>query len=326
MSSRRDFITLLGGAAATWPAVAHGQHRRRLRTVGILGVSTPSAWGQWVSAFVQRMRELGWIEGRTVAIEVRWAEGRSERYDEIAAEFVRSDVDVIVTGGSAVLAARRATSAIPIVFAIGSEPVGSGMVAALARPEGNVTGLSLQASDLASKRVELLGEMLPGLRRLSIMANVHNPSSVLEGSEVRAAAHQLGLDVHSIDIQVAHDIEAAFVSLKPGAQAIYLCGDALLNANRSRISMLALEARVPTISNNRGNTEHGGLMSYGPNVADLFRRAADFVDKIFRGAKPAEIPVEQPTKFELVINLKTAKALGIEIPPTLLARADEVIE
>jgi putative tryptophan/tyrosine transport system substrate-binding protein len=325
MSTRREFITLLGAVGA-WPFDARAQHPHRLRTVGILGVSTPSAWGQWVSAFTRRLRELGWIEGRNLSIEIRWAEGRSERYDAIAAEFVQMGVDVIVTGGSAVLAARRATSAIPIVFAIGSEPVGSGMVSALARPDGNVTGLSLQASDLASKRVELLAEMLPRLRQFAIMANVHNPSSVLEGREVRAAAQQLGLEVRTIDIWVADDIAAAFVSLEPGTQAVYLCGDALLNANRARIATLALGARIPTISNNRGDAEHGGLLSYGPNVPDLFRRAADLVDKVLRGAKPADIPVEQPTRFELVINLKTAKALSLEVPPTLLARADEVIE
>ena len=252
---------------------------------------------------MQRLRELGWIEGRTVAIEYRWAEGRSERFAEIAAEFVRLKVDVIVTSGTAVLAAKQATSVIPIVFAVAGDPVGTGLVASLARPGGNVTGLSIQATDLAGKRLELLREVVPGLRRLAIMANVGNPAAVLEMGEVQATARTLGLEVATFEIRRAEDIAPAFEALKGRADALYVCADPLVNTNRIRINTLALGARLPTMYGFREYVEAGGLMSYGPNFPDLFRRAADFVDKILRGAKPADIPVEQPTKFDLVINL-----------------------
>jgi putative tryptophan/tyrosine transport system substrate-binding protein len=272
------------------------------------------------------LRELGWIEGRTVGIDVRWAEGRSERFIEIAAEFVRLKVDVIVTGGTAVPAAKQATSVIPIVFAVESDPVGSGLVASLARPGGNVTGLLQQAGDLAGKRIELLREVLPSLRRLAIMGNAASPSSVLEMREVQETASTLGIEVDSLEIRRVEDIGPAFEALKTGAQALYVCPDSPVQTNRARISTWALAARLPTIYANRGYLETGGLMSYGPNVAELFRRAANYVDKILRGAKPADLPVEQPTTFELVINLNTAKAIGLSISPTLLARAEEVIE
>jgi putative tryptophan/tyrosine transport system substrate-binding protein len=275
---------------------------------------------------VQRLRELGWIEGRTVAIEYRWAEGRSERYTEIAAEFVRLKVNVIVTVGSAVVTVKQATSVIPIVFAIAVDPLGTGLVASLARPGGNVTGLSIQANDLAAKRLGLLREVFPGLRRLAIMANVGYPAAVVEIGEVRAAARKFGLEVDMLEIRRAEDIAPTFGALQSGAQALYVCADALVNANHARINTLALGARVPTIYPDRTFLEAGGLMSYGPNNAELFGRAADYVDKILRGAKPGDLPVEQPTKFELVINLTTAKALGLTIPESFLLRADEVIE
>ena len=289
--------------------------RAKLPTIGFLGAGTPSAWSHWTAAFVQRLRELGWIEGRTVAIEYRWAEGRSERFAEIAAEFVRLKVDVIVTVGSAVAAAKQATSTIPIVFAMAVDPVGTGMVATLARPGGNVTGLSIQSTELAGKRLELLREVLPGLRRLAIIANVGYPASVLEMGEVQAAARKLGLEVDVLEIRRAEDIAPAFGALKSGVQALYVCPDALVNANHARINTLALGARLPTIHPFRDYLAAGGLMSYGANNTDLFRRAADYVDKILRGAKPADLPVEQPTKFDLVINLTTAKALGLDVPP-----------
>ena len=324
---RRRFITLLGGAAAAWPLAARAQQPGKLPTIGFLGATTPSAGSQWVAAFVQRLRELGWIEGRTVAIEYRWAEGRTERSAEIAAEFVRLKVDVIVTSGTApVIAVKQATSIIPIVFAAAGDPVGTGLVASLARPGGNITGLSIQAADLAGKRLELLREIVPGLRRLAVLANVGNPAAVLEMGEVQAAARTLGLEVVTLEIRRAEDIAPAFETLKGRADALYVCADALVNTNRIRINTLALGARLPTMHRSREYVEAGGLMSYGPNFPDLFRRAADYVDKILRGAKPGDIPVEQPTKFDLVINLITAKALGVTIPPTLLARADEVIE
>ena len=324
---RREFITLLGGAAAVWPLAARGQQREKLPTIGFLGAASASAMKSWLDAFVARLRELGWIEGRTVAIEIRWAEGRRERVAEIAAEFVQLKVDVIVTSATPpTLAAKQATAVIPIVFAAVSDPVGPGLVASLARPGGNVTGLANQTSDTAGKKLELLREAVPGLRRLAIMANVGNPASVLEMGEVQATARTLGLEVTTSEIRRAEDIAPAFEALKDRADALYLGPDPLMNTNRTRVNILAVGARLPTMQGAREYVEAGGLMSYGPNFPDQFRRVADFVDKILRGTKPADIPVEQPTKFDLVINLTTAKALGLEVPPSLLARADEVIE
>jgi len=274
---------------------------------------------------VQRLRELGWIEGRTIAIEYRWADGRFERFAEIAAEFVRLKVDVILTSGPSVFAAKQATSVIPIVFATVADPLSTGLVASLARPGGNVTGLSLTSPELASKRLELLREVVPGLRRLAIMANADYPPAVRELDEVEIAAHPLGIETIALKIRQAVDIAPAFEELKGRAEALYVVGESLTSANHVRINIFALAARLPTMHLVREMLT-GGLVSYGPNFPSLYRRAGDFVDKILRGAKPADIPVEQPTKFDLVINLVTAKALGLEIPPTLLARADEVIE
>ncbi len=322
---RREFITLLGGAAVGWPLGAEAQ-QPKLPTIGLLGASTSSNWSQWTAAFVERLRELGWIEGRTVAIEYRWAEGRSQSFAEIAVEFVRLKVDVIVTAGSPAVVAKRATSAIPIVFAIAVDPVGSGLVASLARPGGNVTGLSTQTPELAGKRIELLREVLPSLRRLAIIANVGYAGSVHEIGEVRAAASKLGLDVDVLEIRRAEDIPPAFGALKSEVQALYVCPDALVNANHARINTLALGARLPTIHPFRDYLGAAGFMSYGANNAALFRRAGDYVDKILHGGKPGDMPVEQPTKFELVFNLVTAQALGLTLSPLLLARADEVIE
>jgi putative ABC transport system substrate-binding protein len=323
---RREFITLLGGVAASWPLAARAQQAGKLPTIGFLGTTTPSAQNQWTAAFVQRLRELGWIEGRTVAIEYRWGEGRNERFADIAAEFVRLKVDVIVTGGAAVLAAKQATSVIPIVFAFALDPLGSGFVVSLARPGGNITGLSFQAPDLAGKRLELLREVLPGFRRLAILSNVGNPNTLLEMGEIEATARTLGFEIAKLEIRRAEDIATAFEALKGGADALYVCSDALTNTNRVRINTLALAARLPTMSGNREFIEAGGLMSYGTNFPDLFRRAGDYVDKILRGAKPSDLPVEQPTKFDLVVNLTTAKALGLAVPHGLLTRADEVVE
>jgi putative tryptophan/tyrosine transport system substrate-binding protein len=323
---RRQFITLLGGAAA-WPLAARAQQVPRLPTIGFLGSATPSAQSQWVAALVQRLREVGWIEGRNIAIEYRWGEGRAERFAEVAAEFVRLKVDVIVTSGTPpVLAAKQATGVIPIIFAAAGDPVGTGLVASLARPGGNVTGLSIQAPDLAGKRLELLREVVAGLRRVAVIGNVGNPLSVLEMHEVQAAAKTLGLETAVLEIRRAEDIAPAFEALKSGAQALCVVFDPLMTTNRIRINTLALGARLPTMHGLRDYVEAAGLMSYAANIPDLFRRAADYVDKILRGAKPADLPIEQPTKFELVVNLTTAKAIGLTIPPTLLARADEVIE
>jgi putative ABC transport system substrate-binding protein len=318
---RREFISLVGGGVVL-PLAARAQQPAKLLTIGFMGAGTPSGWTQWTAAFLQRLRELGWMEGRNVAIEYRWAEGSTERYIEIANEFVRLKVDVIVTVGGD--AAKQATSFIPIVVALMPDPVDRGLVASLARPGGNVTGLSLFATDLAGKRLELLREIVPGLRRLAILGNVG--SNVLELNEVQTTAKMLGLEVVAVEIRQADDIAPAFEALKGRAEAMYVAANPLANTNRVLINDLALDAQMPTVHGFRQYVETGGLISYGPNTADLFRRAGDYVDKILRGAKPADMPVEQPTKFDLIVNLKTAKALGLTVPPSLLARADEVIE
>jgi ABC-type uncharacterized transport system substrate-binding protein len=324
--NRRKVVSLVGGAAV-WPIAARAQQSGKPPTIGFMGSTTASVAAQWVASFVQRLRELGWHEGLNVAIEYRWAEGRSERFAEIVAEFVRLKVDVILTHNTpTVLAAKQATSVIPIVFATAGDPVGSGLVASLARPGGNVTGVSSQASDAAGKRLELLQEVVPGQRRFAVLANLASSYPAVELSEVQAASRALGLEVSHFDIRRAEDIALAFEALKGHAEALYVVADPLASTNRIRINTLALGVRLPTMHSVREFVEAGGLMSYGPNWPSQFRRAADFVDKILRGAKPVDIPVEQPTKFDLVVNLTTAKALGLEVPPTLLARADEVIE
>ena len=322
---RRKFLATLGGASAAWPLAARAQQQGKLPTIGFLGAEA-TAWSAYITAFAERLRALGWIEGRTIAIEYRWSEGRPERVAEIAAEFVRLKVDVIVTNGPAVATLKQATSVIPIVFAVALDPVGGGLVASLAQPGGNVTGQSTQQSDLAGKRVELLRDVVPRLRRLAIILNVDYPSAVLEMGEVQAATRALGIEVATLEIRRAEDIAPAFAALKGQADVLYVVVDALVVANLARINILAVGARLPTMFNTRAYVKAGGLMSYGPNLSDLFRRAADMVDKILRGAKPGDIPVEQPTKFELVINLTTAKALALTIHDSLLLRADEVIE
>ena len=324
---RREFIALLGGAATAWPLVAHAQQSGKLPTIGFLGLSTRSAATEWTAAFVQRLRELGRIEGRTITIEYRWGEGREERFAEIAAELVRLKVDIIVTAGTpAVVAAKQATTVIPIVFAAAGDPVEAGLVASLARPGGNVTGLSSQTPDLATKRLEILREVVPGLRRLAILSNVGNRLAVLEMGEVQAAAGTLLLEVVTLEIRRGQDIAPAFEALKGRADALYVCLDGLLLTNRIRINTLALTARLPMMTATRDSVEVGGLMSYGPNFPELWRRAGDYVDRILLGTKPSDIPVEQPTKFDLVINLTTAKALDLKVPESFLLRADEVIE
>jgi putative ABC transport system substrate-binding protein len=322
---RREFITFIGGAAVGWPLAVHAQQAGRLPTIALLGGSA-TAWGPWMAAFVARLRELNWIEGRTVAIEYRWTEGRIERAAEFAAEFVRLKPDIIVTTSGSAPTVKQTTSIIPIVFVLGNDPLGSGLVASLARPGGNVTGLSIQATDVAGKRLELLREVVPRLRRLAIMADAGFADGVLEIGEVQANARTLGLDVIVLELRRAEDIAPAFEAAKDQADALYIVVDALIQANRTRIITLALTARLPMILNTRDFVQAGALMSYGPSFPALFRRAADFVDKILRGAKPGDIPVEQPTKFELVINLTTAKGLGLTIPEAFLLRADELIE
>jgi putative tryptophan/tyrosine transport system substrate-binding protein len=327
MSTRREFITLLGGAAATSPFVARAQQSARLATIGLLGGGSASQQAKWTAAFLQRLRELGWIEGRNIAIEYRWTEGSYERAAEFATELVRLKVDVIVTSGTPIiLAAKRATTIVPIVFAAAADPLGGGLVASLARPGGNVTGLSLQSSDLVGKRLDLLREVVPRLNRLAVIASAGSPAAMLEMGEVQTAARTLGVEPATFEIRQTEDFAVAFEKMKSHAQGLYVATDPFMTAHRVRINTLALSMRLPTMHGIRDYVEMGGLMSYGASFPDQWRRAGDYVDKILRGAKPADLPVEQPTKFDLTINFVTAKALGLEVPQTLLARADEVIE
>jgi len=314
----------LGGAAVAWPLATRAQQPVPL--VGLLN-SEPSTEQLRVDSFIKRFRELGWIEGYTVAIESRWAEGRPERVAEIAAEFVRLKVSVIVTSGAGpVSAVRQATQFIPIVFAIATDPVATGLVATLARPGGNITGLSYMGTDLASKRLEFLRGAIAGLARLGIMAHNAAAGALLEMRETQITASTRGLEAITLEITAANEIASAIERLKNRVDALYVCPDPLINANRARIVTSVLAAGLPTIFGERENVDAGGLMSYGPNVPDMYRRAAEIVDKILRGTKPADITVEQPTQFELVINLKAAKTLGLTIPQSLLSRADEIVE
>jgi putative ABC transport system substrate-binding protein len=322
---RREFIAGVAGAAA-WPMVVLAEQPAKVPIIGFLGPASASAMKLWATAFVQRLAELGWKEGRNIAIEYRWADGYTERLPEIAAEFVRLRVDVVVTTGSAVPAFKQATSVIPIVFAIANDPVGGGLVDSLARPGGNVTGLSILAADLGGKRLEILREFIPSLSRLATIGDMTNLVTASETSQVQEAARTLGIEVIKSEVRRAQDIAPAIDALRGRADALYVQSDPLMNTNRMRISILAVGAHLPTLSGIRDYIEAGGLMSYGPNFPDLFRRSGDYVDKILRGAKPADLPIEQPTKFDLVVNQTTARALGLAIPPSLLARADEVIE
>jgi putative ABC transport system substrate-binding protein len=321
---RRTFITLLGSAAA-WPAVMRAQPAKRPPTIGFIGVNA-AAWRPWTAAFVDRLRELGWVEGRTIAIEYRWDEGIGVHDREIAAELVRLKTHVIVAVGTAVPAVMQATSTIPIVFPLADDPVGHGLAESLARPGGNVTGLSLQQIDLAGKRMGLLHDVVPQLRKLAVMFDAGYSSAMQEMGEVLSAARTLDIEVTALEIRREEDIATAFASLKGGADGLYVVIDPLVNIHRAHIIELTLAARLPMIFGTRDYARDGGLMSYGPNLPDLFRRAAEFVDKILAGAKPANIPIEQPVKFDLVINLKAAKTLGLNVPQGLLASADEVIE
>jgi putative ABC transport system substrate-binding protein len=322
---RREFIAL-SGAAAAWPLAASAQ-QSKIPTIGFAGSGTSSTQGWMTAVLSQRLGGLGWIEGRTVAVEYRWAEGRNERANEIAAEFVRLKVDVIVSIGTPLTAAaKQATSLIPIVFAVVGDPVASGFVASLSHPGGNITGLSNQAPDTAAKRLGLLRDVVPDLRRLAILANVNNPLITRETKEVEAAARTLGLVATTSEVRRADDIAPAFEAIKGSVGALYVCTDGLTISNRVRINTLALAARLPTVHSNPDQLEGGGLISYAPDQKQMLRRAAEIVDKVLRGTKPGDIPAEEPTKYELVINLKTAKELGLTVPYSMQLLADEVIE
>jgi len=327
---RREFLTILSGAAMApliWPGGALAQQPRNPSTIGFLGTTTPTIWSANVTAFQNRLRELGWTEGRNVSIEYRWAQGRDERYAEFAGEFAQQKVDVIVTAGTtAVMALKKATSTIPIVFAAAGDPVRTGLVTSLARPGGNVTGLSNLQTDLGGRRLELLREILPNLKRVAVFGNVGSPLIALEMEGVKADAAKLGLDTFRLEVTKAEEIVPALQALNGRADALYICSDPFLTTYRVRINTMAVAQKLPTMNAFREYVVAGGLLSYGPNFPDLFRRSADYVDKILRGAKPADIPVEQPVKFDLVINNTTAKAIGLTIPEQFLLRANEVIE
>ena len=316
---RRKFLTLLGSVAVAFPLAAPAQQASKRPTVALV-LYRAAIESALLAAFTERLHQLGWIDGRTVVIENRWSEGRPEQIAEIAAQFVQEKVQVIVTYGAAVATLKQPTTSIPIVV-IAYDPVGSGLVASLSRPGGNVTGLSLQAPETAGKRLELLRQLVPGLGRLAILFDATYLATVLEKDNVETVARHLGLEVEPFETRRAEDIAPVFDALK--ADALYVVGNA---ANGARIAALALNMRLPTTFEHVSAVRDAGLMSYGPDLTALFRRAADFVDKILRGAKPGELPIEQPTKFNLAINLRTAGALGLSVPPILLATADEVIE
>jgi putative ABC transport system substrate-binding protein len=323
----RRRLLLGGGLLVATGATAHAQQPAKRPTIGLLYTSTPLLGKARIDAFMRRLGELGWVDGRNITVDLRWGEGSAERVDEALSEFVRRNVDVIVMNGDAqVREAKRKTATIPIVISSAGDPVGSGLVASLARPVGNVTGLSLSLPETAGKRLALLREAVPSLRRVAILGNFSNPTIALEFDAVQAAARTLGLEIIRTEVGKSDDIAPAIEALKGRADGLYVCVDPLVGTNGKRINELALAARLPTIHSFRELVEAGGLVGYGPDVTDMFRRAADFVDRILRGAKPGDIPVEQPTKFILMVNLKTAKALDVTLSPTMLARADEVIE
>jgi putative tryptophan/tyrosine transport system substrate-binding protein len=323
---RREFLGALGGAAAAWPVALRAQNPR-IPTIGFIGASTASAWAEWVAVFVRRLRELGWQEGVNVNIEYRWSGGRRERLAEIAAEFVRIKVDVIFAPVTlAALAAREATSTIPIVFALVGEPVAVKLVASLAQPGGNATGTSNQSTDIGSKRLDILREVVPNLRQLTILVNGANPANMIEVNRVRAVAQSIGIEGTIVELRQPKEIAPSLEALVGRTDAIYVTPDSFIFTHLTTINAFVQNARLPTMHGSREYTAAGGLMSYGPNNLDQFRLAAEYIDKILKGKTPAELPVAQPTKFELAINLNTARALMLNISPLLLARADEVIE
>jgi ABC-type uncharacterized transport system substrate-binding protein len=325
---RREFITLLGGAAAAWPLAVRAQQLSRVPRIGVLLLGTPTSFAPRTQAFVEGLRDLGYVEGRTVAIEWKWGQNRDDLLPDLAAELVRSQVDVIVTGGTPpAKALKNATRTIPIVMAIVGDPVAAGLVESLARPGGNATGFSIVATDLSGRRLQLLKEIVPGLSSVAVMSNLANPQSQIELRETQSAARRLDLRLHSVPISADTSIENAFEKIKKEpVQALIVVTDAILYSQRSQILDLAAGNRLPAMYPYRDFPEAGGLMSYAPSDRDLFRRAASYVDRILKGANPGDLPVEQPTKFELVINLKTAKSLGLDIAAGILAIADEVIE
>jgi putative tryptophan/tyrosine transport system substrate-binding protein len=322
---RRELLTLLAGAAA-WPLAARAQQRERIRRVGLLWPGAPP--DKWDEAFRQGLRAHGYVEGRDILLEYRWAEGNQERLPILAEELARLPLDVIVTiSATAILALKQATTSIPIVFAGTSDPVRTGFAASLARPGGNLTGLSLMAPDLAGKRLELIKSVVPGASRIAMLWNASDQGMAIRVEQAQLAAPAVRVTLLSPELRTLADLESAFVALtrdRPDALLVFV--DPFTVSHRQRIVDFAAESRLPAIYEDRVFLDAGGLMSYGPSIADNCRRAATYVDKILKGAKPGDLPIEQPTKFELIINLKTAEALGLEIPLQFQQLADEVIE
>ncbi len=325
---RRELITLLGGAAAAWPLGVRAQHAGKVWRIGVLETTSPALNAANFDALRRALRGFGYIEGQNLIIEYHSADGQVDRFPELAFELVRAQVDVIVTRGTrAVVAAKTATTTIPVVMAASGEPLTSGVISGLARPGGNVTGLSAFTNELIPKRIELLSELVSGLARIAFLQDMANPVAPSQWEELKAAAISLRIEPLLLDVRKSEDVTRAFeVAGVQRVNALAVGNDTVTHANRSQIVQLAAQNRLPVIYATREFVDAGGLMTYGVSYSDLYRRAAMYVDKIFKGAKPADLPVEQPTKFELIINLKAATAIGLDVPPTLLARADEVIE
>jgi putative ABC transport system substrate-binding protein len=323
---RREFITLLGGAAASWPQAVQAQ-QAAVPLIGFLGLAQLDAVR--MAAFRDGLRETGHIDDHDIAIEYRWAEGRYERFPALAADLVRRQVSVIVTPGvtAAALAAKAATATIPIVFGIGEDPVRLGLVASLGQPGGNATGVNFFTTELVAKRLGLLRELMPRVERIAVLVNPTNPTAETVVRDVEAAAHAIGQQIHILNASTSREIDAVFTNFAGDqAGALLMAPDPFFNSRRVQLATLAARHAVPAIYVAREYAEAGGLMSYGTNLAEMFRQVGSYAGRILKGSKPSDLPVLQSVRFEFVINLQTAKALGLDIPPTLLARADEVIE
>lgn len=325
---RREFLSLLGGAATSWPLAARAQSPRKVPRIGVLLPGTAASFALRTKALLEGLRDLGYVEGQTIAIEWRWGQDRVEGLPELAADLVGRNVDVLVTGGTpAAKALKTATGTIPIVMAIIGDPVAAGLVASLARPGGNATGFSIVAPELSGKRLELLKEIVPEISPVAVMLNTRNPQSQFELNEMQAAARAMGLQLHPVQVSPEDTLEQAFAAMSAASvRALVILTDPIFFSQRKTIVDLATLSRLPAMYFFQEFAEGGGLVSYGPSDTDLYRRSATYVDRILHGAKPGELPIQQPTKFDLVINLKAANALGLNISPLLLARADKVIE